>query len=516
MHRLVAAQGVHMLSTDWLEKCEREHVDTCSPSPLRSPSYCGFTIKLIDIQHCCVVDAEDGARYVALSYVWGGAQQLRLLKDNKELLMSAGGIRVAYTQVPATIQDCIRLCEEVGERYLWVDTLCIIQDDPLDKKWQISRMGMIYAGAALTVAAAHGHDANAGLPRWHLVPSADRSELRKKPLARAKGSSPDVNEAFSSSTWDSRGWTFQEKVLSHRLLVFSNDQIYLKCRFGTVSKDAHGFDSMSGKSSDANIRFDRETSNPPLSSLTADLERYTTSVADYSSRCFTCQGDALDAFAGILGQFAEWEKMNNTFTFALPTVAFDYAFCWSVEEHVPKSRRLQFPSWSWIGWAQKSSYERAGEYRFTSNIIKSTFQAINNTWASFQSKVLGPRCWGDFSHSSHLMIETSTAMLRVSRIRSAFGKKGESSYLYTVSCPYDDSVIYGLINLDSNWRETKADEMQFIIIHVTRSGDHDVITHTLCIEEVGRKHYRVNMMQSTIATHAWEAAKPCNASICLF
>jgi len=52
----------------------------------------------------------------------------------------------------------------MGERYLWVDALCIIQDDSMDKEWQIARMGSIYSSAVFTIVAACGVDADAGLP----------------------------------------------------------------------------------------------------------------------------------------------------------------------------------------------------------------------------------------------------------------------------------------------------------------------------------------------------------------
>jgi hypothetical protein len=52
----------------------------------------------------------------------------------------------------------------IGERYLWVDSLCIVQDDPQEKHGQIANMDAIYGNAILTINAAAGQDANAGLP----------------------------------------------------------------------------------------------------------------------------------------------------------------------------------------------------------------------------------------------------------------------------------------------------------------------------------------------------------------
>lgn len=66
--------------------------------------------------------------------------------------------------IPRPANDAMILCKEMGERYLWVDALCIIQDDSMDKEWQIARIGSIYSSAVFTIVAACGVDADAGLP----------------------------------------------------------------------------------------------------------------------------------------------------------------------------------------------------------------------------------------------------------------------------------------------------------------------------------------------------------------
>jgi hypothetical protein len=108
-------------------------------------------LRVIDIYERCVVEAPPGCRYVALSYVWGSIS----ISDTKAGLPG---------KLPQTIEDAISAVKELGERYLWVDALCIAQDDPDDKMAQIQNMDQIYSNAVVTFIAGEGNDSNAGLP----------------------------------------------------------------------------------------------------------------------------------------------------------------------------------------------------------------------------------------------------------------------------------------------------------------------------------------------------------------
>jgi len=115
-----------------------------------------------------VVDAPQLARYLALSYVWGEAQGkcLNATKSNIFLLKQEGSLGGSSlgASLSFTINDAIRVCWDLDERYLWVDSLCIIQDDPEDKEKQIGMMEDIYSSTGMTLAAAEGEDAESGLP----------------------------------------------------------------------------------------------------------------------------------------------------------------------------------------------------------------------------------------------------------------------------------------------------------------------------------------------------------------
>jgi hypothetical protein len=101
-----------------------------------------------------------------LSYVWGNVKQCPLTTRSESDTGKPSATQVSATfkdieELPLSIQDAIYLTRQIGERYLWVDSLCIIQDDPEDKAAVIPEMGAIYGNAYLTIVAADGSDSNA-------------------------------------------------------------------------------------------------------------------------------------------------------------------------------------------------------------------------------------------------------------------------------------------------------------------------------------------------------------------
>lgn len=110
----------------------------------------------------CIVNAPPEYRYVALSYVWGGIPFTKTTARNIALFREERGLD--QNPLLNTITDSMKLVSLLGERYLWVDAVCIVQDDENAKAEQIAKMDLVYAGALLTIVAASGDTAAAGLP----------------------------------------------------------------------------------------------------------------------------------------------------------------------------------------------------------------------------------------------------------------------------------------------------------------------------------------------------------------
>src|SRR5205085_7279690 len=123
---------------------------------------------------------------------------------------------------PQVIKDAIQLVRDIGERYLWVDAICIVQDDSTAKHQQIRRMDRIYSEAFATIIALAGADANASLPGVR-GGTRDPQAVHHMGGHHMVATPPPLKYVLKLSKWDTRAWTAQERWLSRRCLFFSKD-----------------------------------------------------------------------------------------------------------------------------------------------------------------------------------------------------------------------------------------------------------------------------------------------------
>ena len=168
------------------------------------------------------------------------AQRLTLTRQNRDRLGKRNAINIC--ELPRTIMDAVTSVEMLGKRYLWVGALCIEPGHEIDLAAQIPIMGHIYTRSFLIVVAASGEDADSGLPVLN--------ELSARGVQRVIGplgggdvlsickpsccsycitARQNTTPYLARLTWDTRGWTFQEKELSRRLLIFAEEQAYWEC-----------------------------------------------------------------------------------------------------------------------------------------------------------------------------------------------------------------------------------------------------------------------------------------------
>ncbi|KAI1475880.1 HET-domain-containing protein [Daldinia eschscholtzii] len=227
-----------------LEVCRTLHpqCQTSGPRPLPS--------RLLQIRKCensfpdvRLVNTRKGSReglYAALSYCWGGPQPLELTKDNLDVLL---GNNLDNYSLPQTIKDAIIVTHSLGLSYLWIDALCIIQDDPGDKRREISQMCTIYQNAFVTIAAATSTSVHESFLNNNKVLNT-RHATCTVPFTRGRGleslSSITISPVYAHKTdvfpLNKRGWTFQEALLPPRLLVFGDLEPFLRCRTKNVMK----------------------------------------------------------------------------------------------------------------------------------------------------------------------------------------------------------------------------------------------------------------------------------------
>jgi hypothetical protein len=170
--------------------------------------------------------------YVTLSYAWGGPQPYQLTKSRLDSQATWN-----LENMPQTIQDAVYVTDEMGFEFLWIDSLCICQDNDEDKAREIGLMPLIYANAVMTIAAASSHGATQGFlgHRYYRSTSFPLHNLDDNSM----GLLHVVEVEDKPEHLDTRGWVVQEYLLSTRLLEFSSHQVTFQCRNPSGSAAYH-------------------------------------------------------------------------------------------------------------------------------------------------------------------------------------------------------------------------------------------------------------------------------------
>lgn len=169
------------------------------------PDFANF--RLIDIESHCLVRIPNGCNpnYLTLSYVWGSEKCFLATKTNIESLEDDRSL--FHPDLPRTIKDAITITGALHHRYLWVDALCIVQDDDDERAVQIKNMGKIYENSRLTIINASGVDANSGFEGVYPHRRKIQQHIEElKPGLRVTLYQP-MDELLKRSVWQTRAWT---------------------------------------------------------------------------------------------------------------------------------------------------------------------------------------------------------------------------------------------------------------------------------------------------------------------
>jgi hypothetical protein len=352
--------NIRMLDTSWINSnlfrrwkrgCDSRQKRDCKMGPATGRLAPARPAWLIDTWRLCLVPGAVNAPYVALSYVWGKHRFFKTLKNNIAQLQNDQAFSDCYNRlgVPRTIADAISVVGLLAERYLWVDALCIVQDDESTRHDQLNNMASIFASATVTIIAQQGSDANYGLRGLRGI--SQTRNLPQETFTLAKGYQVAQRRSGSDvpCVWSHRGWTYQEEIFSKRTLVFAADMVEWRC--GCCScfeglQQSKSYRNQSGLNSLSSL----------FSSPVPDLVGYGRLVLDYNARELTHPEDVLAAFAGITTALSQ--TFYGGFICGLPSLFFDIALCWepysTCQRRVPScasnATLAGLPSWSWAGW----------------------------------------------------------------------------------------------------------------------------------------------------------------------
>jgi len=267
-------------SLQWLRSCGRDH--RCCTQMAQQSTY--RPARLIDLgvdfdfKRAYLVEStsvDPLVEYLALSYCWGtsmpdAAKTTRAtLAENK--------VRLKRGKLPRTFRHFFEIARCLNVRYIWIDSLCIIQDSTEDWLREVAAMGRIYAGAVCTIAAESAKDCSGGIwlePRLRTVNdshSPTYEDMTQEDNIRNYLSVCD--QRFHKSPLQNRGWSLQEREVSHRILHFTFAHIFWECREAKIHSPILLGESDTFVGSQAGIRESAaEWKNTRLRALDIPLE----------------------------------------------------------------------------------------------------------------------------------------------------------------------------------------------------------------------------------------------------
>ncbi|KAI1145067.1 heterokaryon incompatibility protein-domain-containing protein [Nemania diffusa] len=358
---------------NWWANCRQHSSQDYSQTqsrvfPPSLPAEVRAAFRVIDVKRKMVIPASPDCSYVALSYVWGKPKPGRTFRQSfldplPASLSQAQALPLNMKEIPRTIRDAIDVVDKLGEHYLWVDAVCIFQDDLSQKMQMIGIMDSIYRQAVLTIIAAGGDNSDSGL--GGLQPGSRNFEQVVGTICdqRMIKLSARVGTLLNASSWASRAWTYQEEHFSKFKLIFVGDRVFYQCPSAGGSEDVTEYVHADRKP------WQKFNFDYPNKWVFDAVSNYITHVEQYTTRQLSFPDDILNAFTGIMQEYSR--TYHTEFCWGLPKRNFTSALLWRDNWHGLKELKphllttdkpgLQrrhpssdatpkIPSWSWAGW----------------------------------------------------------------------------------------------------------------------------------------------------------------------
>jgi hypothetical protein len=342
----------------WLRICSDDHGSTCTPSNCYVPPLPSRVIDVNaledsdDVRLCTSEGLSD--RYIALSHCWGTKLPLRTTQASLEDRCA----RIPWLELPPSFRDAICVTRWLGIRYIWIDSLCIIQDSISDWAAESARMAAVYKNAFLTIASGCSSDNYGGmllsrpdLPSSRIKTPAGFISIRAA-IDRARPFAPEnptggglrrsYDRAPDYSDLTTRAWCFQEQFLAPRILYFTGPQLYWSCKSLAASEGSYT------SSTPLDIVFKRQLRLHNTFDSSEPWRFWAAVVKEATRRKLTYGRDKLVCLAGIA---EELQKLfRSEYLAGLWAHDLHTGLVWHLPYESDLVMEYRAPSWSWAAY----------------------------------------------------------------------------------------------------------------------------------------------------------------------
>jgi hypothetical protein len=374
------------LVLDWINWCDTSHKNceissptgatpTFKPTRLVSVgSNASPELRLINGNQCT-------GSYATLSYCWGKKVDNLTTKST----LNASMIELDISASCKTMHDAIIVTRNLKLEYIWIDALCIIQDDPEDWEREALSMSEIYTHSAITIAATSCADSQGGLflPRsagqtaqlpWTTSDSCppERVSFRSHDPTR-------YSSLVMEGPLNKRGWVLQERYLSRRTVHFTSDRLFWECRQTTLEEGLTNANSPDWLP----MREFHLSSLQEKIKTPADMHRLGDGwrlVIEYYARTqLTYTSDRLPALAGLAKAWAK--ASNDRYIAGCWQNSIPLHLLWTPPEyeHAASIEPAQRPSWSWVSFGGPVRYHGIWDSSSMVNLLEDIVVTINGS-----------------------------------------------------------------------------------------------------------------------------------------
>jgi hypothetical protein len=353
------------LAKYWLQKCIHSHA-ICAQYCAKDLSLLPTRVVDVDVSPNRVdvrllVSRGRRAPYIALSHCWGATGTVITTTAN----LAERQRNIPFSSLSRNFQDAVIATRALGVRYLWIDSLCIIQDSREDWDFESARMGDVYRNALCTISAAKSSDGNGGC----FVSRDSRGQRPIRLPLEGSLETPDGEQAtdgdiyLATSRWPrplgplyQRGWVFQEQALSGRTLAFTTTTMFWSCLTCTTS-ETHPCGYTTEFYGDGSLESFRVLASGGVLVQKEDRRNietdpyliWYTMICDYSKRSLTYDTDRLPALSAVASEMSQ--HLNDEYIAGLWRGDFLRGLYWACQGN----RGLKCgppglyvaPSWSW-------------------------------------------------------------------------------------------------------------------------------------------------------------------------
>ncbi|KAH8802413.1 heterokaryon incompatibility protein-domain-containing protein [Xylogone sp. PMI_703] len=422
-------------------------------------------------------------RYMALSYCWGPVDGISKLLRTTQATLALRTERIELESMPQTFQDAITVSRKLGIRYLWIDSLCIIQDDMRDWQIESSRMAEIFSNAYLTVIAACGSGCNDSFltPEYPIISCTVPLSLSSGENAKGQFSlryrrfqrSYDKMADIEASRHITRGWTFQEERLARRALTFGPSKFFFDCR---GFQRAQGTDKYVLRPGWATIIIPEDKEDDlDKAGIGEGWSHWQTLCSHYTWRELTFPQDKLPAISGMANMVSR--KLQSQYLAGLWKDNLMHDLFWKTVAVVTRPKEYRAPSWSWASLDGRVRWQMWRDFLLCSGC---------RTYCTILDASTTPAGLDPYGSVKDGFLKVRGVLREVKIVRMI---NGESQYLHRL---YYEGQEIGEANLDSEENDAQVSSRgttcQALVMAECRSkGEQKAPVRGLLLGKTGQK-----------------------------